>query len=288
MNLLRAPLDPDAPDGGGGGAPPADPPPADLPPLIGDDLSFAEGYQERVGEHAEGANYKNLQDVFKSAKEGQRTITQLNQEKADLTKRLEESGAPAAAELPADLASYKAELKLPEMPEGIHIEDAVLDKGIEYAMEKGYTPEILADFLAFDVQRAAMEVEAGKNEQFTRIGDAKNTIIEAVGEQNFELTMANAKFAAETLGLPLTAEDLVSTPEMVLSLAKLKDSLSEGTLKGASLGGVEITNGSKLSMANDIVSDSNNPLYNAFYDTSHPQHEDAVATHARYISESGQ
>ena len=263
-------------------------PVADLPPLIGEDLSFADGYQERIGEHAEGATFKNLADVFKSTKEAQRTITSLNQEKADLTKKLEEGGAPAPKELPADAAAFKELLQMPELPEGVTIADTVLDKAIEYSLEKGYGPQELADFLAFDIQRAALETEAANNEAFAQIGAAKKVISDAVGEQNYDNAIGDAKFVSEALALPLDAKDLVNQPNMVIALSKLKTALSEGTLKGASVGGVEITAGGKLSQAEDIVSNTENPLNAAFYDSSHPQHEISVATHARLISESAQ
>lgn len=293
-SLLRFPEGDPQPTGQ---APPSDPPtgqdppsdpPAELPPLIGDDLGFAEGWQSRVGEEAEGLTFKDLTSMAKSAKEAQRTITQLNQEKVELTKKLEGSGIETPKELPADAAAFKEQLELPEMPEGVQLDDAVLNKGIEYAMEKGYGPKELADFLSFDLERAAMEAEASKNELFNKVGEAKKTIIEAVGEQNYETTVADAKFVSETLGLPLEAESLVQTPDMVIALSKLRESLSEGTLKGASVGGVEITSGSKLSQAEDIVGNTDNPLNKAFYDPSHPQHEQAIQTHARLISESAQ
>ena len=38
-------------------------------PLVNEDLSFSEGYQERIGEYAEGSNFKNISDVFKTNKE---------------------------------------------------------------------------------------------------------------------------------------------------------------------------------------------------------------------------
>lgn len=287
-SFLRAPEgDPSA----GGGGNPSDTPtgdisPTDLPPLIGEDLSFADGYQDRIGEHAEGSTFKNLADVFKSNKEGQRTITALNQEKADLTKRLEEGGASKPPELPADAAAYKEALKLPDMPEGVQLEEAVLDRAIGYALEKGYGPEALADFLAFDIERAGMEAEAAKNTAHEAIGKAKGVIVEAVGEQNYETAISDAKFVKDTLGLPLESEDLVNQPNMVVALSKLKTALSEGTLKGASLGGVQITSGGKLSQADAIVSDPKNDLYAAFHDNSHALHEQAVQTHARLITES--
>lgn len=281
--ILRSP-EGDAPDAGGGGN---NPPPTDpLPALIDENLNFAEGYQDRVGEYAKDATYKNLGDVFKTAREGQATITKLSQEKAALAKQLQEVGAVTKPELPADAAAYKEAMKLPQMPEGVELQDAVLNKAVEYALEKGYPPEVLSDFLAFDIERAKMESEASRNEALNRVAEAKAKIVEAVGEQNYENTVSDAKFVSETLGLPLDAEDLVNQPNMVVALSKLRQALSEGTLKGASLGGVEISKGGKLTQAEDILTNPENPLHKAFFDPSHPQYDLAQQTHARLIAES--
>lgn len=275
------------PEGGDGGAPATETPPTELPPLIDENLNFSEGYQERIGEYAEGANFKNLGDVFKSYKEAQRTITQINQEKAELAKKLESGEVePPKKELPADANAFKEALELPEMPEGVELSDSVLQQAIEYSMEKGYGPKELSDFLAFDLKRAELETEAAKNEQFERVATAKKTIVDAVGEQNYDVTIADAKFVSETLALPLEADDLVNQPNMVLALSKLKNALSEGTLKGATINGVEISNGSKLAQAEDIVTNTSNPLHIAFFDASHPQHHQAQTEHARLIAES--
>lgn len=270
--------------------PAVDAPPAELPPLIDGDLNFSEGWQERVGEHAEGATFKNLSDVLKSNKESQRAISEHGNVKAELTRQLAEAQAatPAAPEMPADADAFKAQLKLPDMPEGITLGDDILDKAIAYAMEKGHGPEALTDFLSFDLQRVALETEAQKTAAFEQQGMSRDTITAAVGEQNYDVTIADARFALETLGLPLDANDMVNQPNMVLALSKLKNSLSEGTLKGASIGGVDITNGSSLARAEDIISNPSNPLHEAFYDNSHTQYAQAQAEHARLISESAQ
>ena len=273
----------------GGAPPPAETTPTELPPLIDENLNFSEGYQTRIGEYAEGANFKNLADVFKTNKELHATLTKANMEKAELAKKLETGAVePPKKELPADANAFKEALELPELPEGVNLSDDVLQQAIEYSMEKGYGPKELSDFLAFDLKRAELEAEAAKNEQFARVSKAKDTIIGAVGEQNYDVTIADAQFVAETIGLPLEADDLVSQPNMVIALSKLKQALSEGSLKGATVNGVQVSNGSKLAQAEDIVSNPENPLNAAFHDASHPQYLQAQTEHARLITESAQ
>jgi hypothetical protein len=256
-----------------------------LPPLVDGDLNFSEGYQERIGEYAEGSTFKNLGDVFKSSKEAQRTITQLNQEKAELTKQLGEPKADVVAP-PVDAAAFKTALTLPELPEGLTLEDSVLDTAIEFAMEKGYGPEALADFLSFDIKRAGMDTAARETAEFAKLGEAKDIINGVVGEQNYDMTVADAQFVSESLSLPLESADLLNQPNLIIALSKLRSSLSEGTLKGATLGGVEVSGGSKLAQASDIISNPGNPLNAAFHDNSHPQFQAAQMEHARLISES--
>lgn len=258
----------------------------DTSPLVNEDLSFSEGYQERIGEYAKGSNFKNISDVFKTNKELTKTLTKVNQEKANLNQSLEDlKGAPPVEKL-ADTAEFKEKLVLPEFPEGTTIDDEVLDLAVKFAYDKGYSPEALADFLAFDIERMGLETEASKAAEFARVNAAKGIIIDAVGEQNYDNTISDAQFASEALGLPLESADLVGQPNMVLALSKLKTMLSEGSLKGASVGGVQITSGGKLSQANDIISNKENPLNAAFHDNSHPQHETAQQNHARLIMES--
>lgn len=260
--------------------------PIDTPALIDPDLNLVEGYQEHIGEYAEGTNYKNLKDVFKTNKEIQAAFTRSQTENAQLKAQLEEVGQEKK-DIPSDINEFKEKLEIPELPEGMELSDDVLEQASKYAMEKGYGPKELSDFLAFDLKRAQMEQDRIKNEQFNRAEAAKAKIIEAVGEQNYDMTISNAKFASETLGLPLDSDDLVNQPNMVVALAKIRKSLGEGSLKGANVGGVEISNGSKLQQAEDIITNPENPLHSAFHDSSNPQYEWAQQEHARLIAESG-
>ena len=259
---------------------------ADIPTLLDADLNFAEGYQEQIGEYATGSTFKNLKDVFKTNKELHTTLTKVNMEKAELAKLVEETSEKPQVDLPKDAAEFRTQLAIPDLPDGMVLGEDVLDKAVEYAMEKGYGPKELSDFLAFDLQRAQMESERSKSEEFARIEGAKGIISEAVGEQNYDMTIANAEHVRETLGLPLESEDLIANPNMVLALAKIRKSLGEGSLKGAYVGGVEITSGSKLQQAEDIITNPDNSLHKAFHDSSDPQFEWAHQEHARLISES--
>ena len=101
--------------------------------------------------------------------------------------------------------------------------------------------------------------------------------------------ISDAKAASEMLGLDLDSESLVSNPKLVIALSKINEKLSPGTLRGAGLGGPD-GNGAKgkLSQAEDILTNENNPHYAAFNDSSHPGHEAAMAEYNRLIYESAE
>ena len=274
-------------NGGEGGAPPAA-----LPPLLDDNLNFSEGYQDRVGEFAKDSTFKNLPDLFKSQQEATTTIRNLNQEKADLTQKLEASGNFVPPVIPQTVEEFSAALSLPEgadIPEGVAIPQEMVNAASEFAIREGIAPEMVSKFIGFQLERAGSEFQTEAAAQQMRAQQATVTIKEAVGEQNYDTTIANAQAASEALGLQIESADLAANPNMVIALANIKNQISPGALKGSTLqdAGASIVAGSKIAQAEDIVSNTSNPLHEAFYDSSHPQHETAINTHSRLISESG-
>tara|TARA_R110000868_G_scaffold124963_2_gene330198 strand:+ start:1576 stop:2466 length:891 start_codon:yes stop_codon:yes gene_type:complete len=277
--------------GGGGGGTPAPAPEATPTPsgfnLLNPDLTFAEGYQEQLGEHAKGLTFKNLPDVFKSVKEGTATITRITQEKADLAKKIEELGGNV--QLPADVASYKQSIKLPEsMPEGVSIPENLLDEAAAYALANKISPEVTNKFIQFQVEQAGKDFKSFADKQFAAIQKAKGEISQLVGEQNYSKTIADAQAAHDLLGLNLTAEDLIQNTTLVTSLAKIHTKLEPATLKALGVGKEGMSAESKLTQAQDILNNPSNALNAAFYDNSHPQHKAAQDQYNRLILESAQ
>lgn len=261
--------------GAGGGAP---------TPILNEDLSFADGFQERVGEHAAGMTFKTLPDVFKSVKEGTATITRLNQELAELKK----AGGNTPPQLPADAAGYLAAIKLPDkMPDGVILPEGMLDAAAAYALENKIPPEVTNKFVQFQIEQAAKEFASFKDMEFAAVNKAKAEISAAVGPQNYDQTIADAKAAHDLLGLNLSAEDLIQNVTLVTSLAKMHAKLAPGTLRELGIGKDGQTAESKLTQANDILNNTANPHYAAFYDQSHPNHQIAMDHYNRLILESG-
>ncbi len=278
----------DGGDGGGGGGGEGQ----SSIPLLDENMNFSEGYQERIGEYAKDATFKDLPSVFKSQQEGTATIRALNEEKATLATQLKEAQqGTQSVDIPKSIEEYSSALSAPsgeDLPEGVQVPQDLLDKAAQYGLDEGIAPEVVNKFIAFQVSQAGEEFQTEAAAFQNRVQQSTVAIKEAVGEQNYDTTVANAKAASEVLGLNLSADDLASSPNMVLALANIKNQISEGALKGASLSdpGANILAGSKLQQAEDIVSNPSNPLHDPFMDSSHPKHQIAHDTHSRLISES--
>ena len=178
---------------------------------------------------------------------------------------------------------------MPEkMPDGITVPEGVVAEAVKYAMERGHSPQVVSDMIGFQVSTAAAELAQLDTEGFQLGEAAKAEIRSQVGPENYENVIADAKSVNEILGLSVDEATLVGNPNLVVTLSRLKDTLSEGTLKSAGLVDGNHSGGaaSKISQAEDIVANENNPLHTAFHDPTHVQHDTAMATHSRLISES--
>jgi len=273
-------------DGGGGGDGDGNTAPL---PLLNDDLSFTENYQERIGEHAAGSTFKDLPSLFKSVKEGTSAISKLTSEKAELAKQLETLKAGNTPQLPSDVAAYAQAIKLPDaatLPEGVTVPAELVKLASEFAFQKGISPEVTSAFIEFQIQQAGKEAKAYQTQQFAAIETAKQQIRSAVGAENYDTTIASAKAAADVLGLAFEAGDLLTHPSLVVNLAKLHSRVSPGTLKELGIGKEGQSAQGKLDQAQDILTNESNPHYAAFKDQSHPNHQAAMDTYNRLILES--
>lgn len=275
------------PDPGGGGAGGGGT--SSTPPLIGDDLSFSEGWQDRVGEHAQGMTFTNLPDTLKSYRESQSTIGRLNTEKAQIAKEFEEfKVANQPAEFPKEVADYQKLITLPEkMPEGVVMPEGMLEAAAKYGIEKGHSPKAVSDFIEFQINQVAGDIEGQKAEAFRVIESAKAQINAEVGEQNYDLTISNAKAASQILGLDLDPESLATNPKLVIALSKIHKKISPGELKDLGLSPEGRSAAGASQKADDILNNKENPYHKAFYDHTDPNHDMAQAEFNRLIAEAG-
>ena len=113
---------------------------------------------------------------------------------------------------------------MPEkLPPGVVVPQELVDAGVKLAMEKGHSPQIVSDYIEFQVQNAAAELAKVDNDSFTLVEAAKAQISSQVGPQNFETTVADAKSVSEILGLNVEENTLVTNPNLVITLARLKE-----------------------------------------------------------------
>lgn len=265
--------------------PPGTAPPAAPSPLINDDLSFSEGYQERVGEHANGSTFKNLPDVFKSVGESRAKITQLSE--VNSTQAAELAQFKAGVKTYDTPESYAKDVVMPQMPEGIAMPDDLVSSALKFAQEKGISPEAAASFIEFQSLQAKGELDAFNTERHTLGEQAKAQIIGEVGQQDYEATIARAKESSEILGLNIDENTLLTTPNLVVNLSKLRAKVGEDALRSAGFETVTKSQAGSLAQADAIVNDKENPMNKAFWDQSDPLHDAAVEQHSALITASG-
>ena len=248
----------------------------------GEGHNFTEGWQERFGDDAKGLTFKNLPDILKSNKAGTAKI-------AEQAQKIKELGGAESTPVPKDSAGYLAEIKVPDnMPDGVTIPQGLLDAAAKYGVDNNIPPSTTQKFIEFQLEQAGLEAQSIRDLEFSAINNAKKEITAAVGAENYDVTIDNAKAAHNLLGLTLDEGDLMRNPRMVISLAKVHKELSPGALKGMNLTTEGQTATGKLQQAADIISNPENPDHKAFHDSSDPRHESVVERRGRLIAESAQ
>jgi hypothetical protein len=268
-------------DGGGGGnEPPANQePPA---PLLGEDLSFAPDWTTRLGDDAKDLTFKSLPDLVKSYKSASSQIGKVSNELAEYKKN------NPTAEIPADEVKYKESIKLPDkLPEGIHIPENLLSEAVKFGIENKIPPTMVEKFIAFQTAQAGLELQNAKAAQLAAVNTAKDAIIREVGEDKYDVTIANARAAHDLLGLQLDKDDLLSNPRLVTALSLIHSKISPAQLKDLNLTSEGQSATSKLQQAEDIVGNEANPDYAAFHDPTHMNHDAVMQKYNLLIAQSG-
>jgi hypothetical protein len=253
--------------------------------------SFNEGWQEHFGVDPKEFTQKNLNDVLKSAAGARTKIGELTTANADLQTKLDEANAGKPA-MPKTEAEFFEKLSLPEakdLPEGVSIPDDWVKAGVAFAIEKGYPPEVVSDFIQFQITNAGNDFADERAATLQNLEVAKATITQIVGPENYENTISDAEAANKVLGLEIEGEDLIQNPRLVIALSKIKDQLSPGALKAAGLGSgtANPTAEGYSSQADDILTNPENPHYEAFHNAEHPDHEKATAHYNDLIFQMG-
>ena len=287
--LLRLHAPAEESGGGGGGNPPNDgtppgdgaPPDGGTPPdkpvsLIGEDLSFREGWQSVLPEDLQpvAAKFRNLPDFVKSYKHAEQTMSGKLQGYVK---------APAADAPPEERNAFLKSIGIatPEKPEDYALkpEDtsplaAVFNEGrAKNAQELFHKAGITAEqgkVLFGALLEADAAEKAEQERQGTEFFATRTKELTSMFGQNLEGAVTKAKQMLATIDPTVDLAELDIMPaSMVAGLARLADRLAPDMLAN------EAQIGNKLSgaaQANDIIHNKNNPDYEAFHTASHVNH----------------
>lgn len=247
--------------------------------LINPDGTFKEGWvndltDDRFSEYrATAANYKDLPSLLKGLKESKSAAMQR------LDGMVKVPGEGATEE---DIAAFRKGLGVPESPDGYEIKIDGLPEGIELdeglasefkklAHENNLTPAQVNRLAAFQVQTEARMREAQQAEQEAYLSEQRKTL-ESEWGNDFQKNMSLAQRTAATFGLEQD-HPVFNHADMVQALAKIGNAISEDRL----VSGESMSN--KLNpehQAEDIMTNPDNALYQAYRNPAHPDHQHAV------------
>lgn len=247
------------------------------PPLIGEDFSFRQGWQEVLPEEyrATGANFKSLPDVMKSLVETKR----LASGKLEGMVKLPGEGAT-----PEELAAFHRALGVPEKPEDYGLtkpegeaaklwNEEEVNAFLKEAHSKGI-PKAQAEWLVnyqITQRAAAMQKEMEEGRAFMQQRDAE---LRAAFGNNAEKEMNAAKRVLMTIDPSYNLDEMQFLPaKLVIGLASFARKMHPDTLVSET----QFNNQLKPSdVGTAIISDPTNPDYKAYHDPVHPQHEAVV------------
>jgi len=248
--------------------------------ILNSDGTFVEGWPDLLkGDsyaetRATAANYKDLPSLLKGLKDSKSAAMQ----RLDGMVKL-----PGAEASPEDIAAYRTAIGVPEtvdgyqfdatgLPEGNEIDAEIFGEFAALAHSQNLTPAQVNEITKFQVGlEGRMAAENAQMEEAS-LAEQKQVLETAWGakfQENFML----AQRAAKTFGLE-PDNPVFKNADAVMAFAKVAASLSEDRL----VSGEQISN--RLSpehQADDIMSNSANPLNAAYHSPDHPQHKEAVA-----------
>ena len=206
-------------------------------------------------------------------------------------KGLEPLPKDAPAELVAERQALMRKLNnVPEKPEGYGIKkpDGLPDDqwngeyvgGVLGILHKhNASPELVQELTKFDGEFAQKLRQGGESAQAQAMAKEKETLQTEFGA-DFGRKINLAARAAKTLGLDPENDPMFKTAAGVKAMLKVAEMVSEDRLvSGEGSGDMGKSDREK---ALDIVNNPANPLYKAFHEADHPQHQHAVETRSAF------
>jgi hypothetical protein len=260
-------------DGTGDGAGAGDGAGNTPPPLLGEDLSFTPGWQEKLPEEYRptAANFKDLPSLMKSLVETKRMAS------GKLEGYIKVPGESAT---PEELAAYRKAQGVPDSPDAYELKKPEGELGNYYNEEEVKAFAAKAAELGLTKQQAAALAEWRLNiskdyddkereEGRAFLAERDKVFTEAWGGKK-EAELVDAQRMLLTLDHSLKPE-LVNflEPKLVVALAAFAKKLNPDTMVAKEQFENKL---SPTSMSNDIVTNKSNPDYEAFHNPRHPNH----------------
>lgn len=253
--------------------PPSDPPPAEVKPLLGEDLSFAPGWQEKLPEEMRptAANFKDLPSMVKSLIH----TKQLASGKMEGYIKVPGEGAT-----PEEVAAYRKAQGVPDAPDGYELKKPEGELGNFYNEEEVKAFAAKAAELGLTKAQAAALAEwrMGISKEFDDkereegrafLAERDKVFTENWGaKKDAELVDAQRMLLALDHSLDPKMVNFLE-PKLVVALAAFAKKMNPDTMVSKEQFENKLT---PSSLSNDIVTNKSNPDYEAFHNPQHPNH----------------
>lgn len=253
---------------------PADaPPPADIKPLLGEDLAFSPGWQDKLPEDMRptAANYKDLPSLVKSLIH----TKQLASGKMDGYIKV-----PGNDATPEEISAYRKAQGVPEKVEDYELTKPEGELGNFYneeevkafatkAAELGLTKAQAAGLIEMRLNIAKGYDDKEREEGRTFLAERDKVLNEAWGNKK-EAELVDAQRMLLTLDHSLDPKMVqFMEPKLVVALAAFAKKLNQDDMVSRERFSNMLA---PSSASQDIIANPDNPDYKAFHDARHPNH----------------
>lgn len=243
--------------------------------------AFSENWKECLPEELRNEScldsVKNLSGMAKSFVNAQKMIGKNkialpseNSTQEELDAFYSALGRPAAA------AEYKTDAV--ELPEGITLDDGVVNQFREFAFQQGLNQQTFEKALAFDIQRFQAAQKAALDAHNLEYDTTMAKLQQQYGN-NLPARIAQVDKALTTFGIKeiFLEKGLTNNYQIFEALANIGASISESRLKA---GDVPQNFATPQQQLEELYADPKNPIYHM----DHPGHDKAVAEAKRLMA----
>lgn len=283
-------------------APPVDPAPApapsgnpyggnETPQYFSEGLTFAKDWVEKLPNEDFDLYRPTL------AKFGGKTVVDLAKSYGALEKKLgaRDEGMvkiPGEGATPEEISAYRRAAGIPEtaeaydsiqpkLPEGVQWDPAAIAPLKEIFLKHGGTPAMMNEMVEKMAEMDNAEVSRLTQEAIEK-GKAEQEQLRKEWGQNYDRNLALSERVKLTGGGLPEGHWGHHDPHVQRLLASLGAKLSEGSMSAHE---AAVANLGPGNAARDVVMNPDNPLHKAYHDSSHPNHEGAIAQYRALLAE---